>query len=73
MKTFKWVVEFEVDECWITDGFDLDDERAFEMLENDLTFAYPHELKARVISAPDPKDIRKAQGYPEEENKNESK
>ena len=59
----KWTVEFLVDETWVTDGFDLTDERALNMLAGDLQFAYPHELGARVISAPPPEEIRKLQGY----------
>lgn len=62
---FKWVVEFEVDETWVTDGFDLTDERALQMLQDDLSFAYEHELRAKVLKAPDAKLIRKAQGYKE--------
>lgn len=62
-KFFKWTVEFQVDETWVADGFELTDERALEMLQNDLTYAYGHELKAKVISAPDKEAIRKAQGY----------
>lgn len=60
---FKWTVEFEVDEVWVADGFNLDDERAQEMLLVDLGYARPHEVSAKVISAPDPKSIKKAQGY----------
>jgi len=61
MKTFKWVVEFEVIETWVEDGFDIDEDRAQDMLANALPFAYGHELKAKVIKAPDPKLIEKAQ------------
>ena len=62
-KRFKWVVEFEVDETWVTDGFELTDERALEMLASDLAYAYGHELGAKVIKAPDPLRVAKAQGY----------
>jgi hypothetical protein len=61
MTTFKWVVEFEVTENWVEDGFDIDEDRAQDMLANALPYAYGHELKAKVIKAPDPKLIKKAQ------------
>lgn len=63
MKKFKWVVEFTVDETWVADGFDLTEERAHEMIQNDLRYSYSTETSAKVITAPDPKLIAKAQGY----------
>jgi hypothetical protein len=61
---FRWTVEFEVAETWVADGFDLTDQRAIEMLSGDLRYAnVDAELGAKVITAPDPKEIRKAQGY----------
>lgn len=63
MKFFKWTVEIEVAEVWVADGFDLDDDRAQGMLERELGWAYSHELRSTVLSAPDPAEIRKAQGY----------
>ena len=60
----KWTVEFEIDIAWIADGFDLDDERALDMLSHYLSLAdIGEELSAKVIKAPDPKIIRKLQGY----------
>ena len=63
MKTFKWVVEFEVTENWVEDGFNISETRALNMLANALPYAYGSELSAKVIKAPDPKLIRKTQGY----------
>jgi len=63
MKTYKWTVEFEVDETWVADGFALDDERAQDMIRNDLRFATSSEVKAKVIKSPPAEAIRKAQGY----------
>jgi hypothetical protein len=61
-KPFKWVVEFTVDQTWVEDGFDIDDERALDMLANDLRYAnVGTELAARVLKAPDPKRIKAAQ------------
>lgn len=65
-KSFKWTVEFAVDEVWVADGFDLDDERALMMLAKDLGWAnIASELRAKVIKSPDPAAIRKVQGYPD--------
>lgn len=64
MKTFKWVVEFEVDEKWVADGFNLTNLKVTGMLEDKLPFASGAEFKATVIKAPDFKLIRKTQGYP---------
>lgn len=63
MKQFKWTVEFTVSETWVADGFELTQGRALAMLANDLQYAYGAELGARIIKAPDRKDIRKVQGY----------
>jgi hypothetical protein len=63
MKTFKWVVEFEVTENWVADGFQIDQRRAFNMIEGVLPFASGAEFKATVIKSPDAKLIRKTQGY----------
>lgn len=62
-KWHKWVVEFQVEQTWVEDGFDLTDERAKRMLAYDLQSAYGSELKAKVIDAPQPEVIAKAQGY----------
>jgi hypothetical protein len=63
MKRFKWVVEFEVTENWVADGFNIDQRRAFNMIESALPFASGAEFKATVIKAPDAKLIRTTQGY----------
>jgi len=62
-KWFKWTVELQVDSTWVADGFDLDNERAHEMLAKYISHAYNTELKARVLTKPARKLIRKAQGY----------
>jgi hypothetical protein len=63
MPKMKWTVEFEVDTSWVADGFNLDDERAMDMLKNDLRFAISDELGAKVISSPPAARIAKLQGY----------
>lgn len=60
---YRWVVEIEVDATWVADGFDLTDERAKEMIQNELPWAYGHEVDAKILKAPPAADIRKEQGW----------
>lgn len=63
-KTYKWIVEVEVHERWVADGFDLDDERATQMLSKELPHAImDREIWAKVLKAPAAAEIRKEQGY----------
>lgn len=62
-RRFKWVVEFEVDEVWVADGFEITNDVAAEMIEKRLGYANDSEISARVIAAPDATAIREAQGY----------
>lgn len=63
MKTFKWVVEIEVDETWVADGYEATADRVKEaILGHSLGFAYENEIKVRQISKPSDKSIRIAQG-----------
>lgn len=60
---YVWTVQFEVSETWVEDGFELDDEGALEMLAGRLGYAHVEvELNAKVLSAPSPKAIARAQG-----------
>lgn len=52
MKTFKWVVEFEITETWVEDGFDINQDRATDMIANALPYANGAEFKATVLKAP---------------------
>jgi len=63
MKTFKWVVEFEVAETWVEDGFNLTEEKAKNMMANALPLAYGTEFTAKIIKAPNEKLILQTQGY----------
>jgi hypothetical protein len=58
---YTWTVKFSVHRTWVEDGFDLDDERAHDMILNDLRHAYGHEVKARVLRRPSKAKIREAQ------------
>lgn len=62
-KFFKWVVEFQVDQSWVADGFDPDNEDFHAMLARRIGGAYNHELRARVLAAPAANLVRKVQGY----------
>ena len=62
-KTFKWTVEFTVSEKWVADGFDLTDDRAQDIIQSVLGWATETEVQGRVISAPDPRRMAKAQGF----------
>ena len=63
MTMLRWTVEFAVDSSWVADGFDLTDERAKEMLNGNLRYAYGHELKAKVTKYPAAIKVAKLQGY----------
>ncbi len=63
MKRFKWVVEFEVTENWVADGFEIDQRRAFNMIESVLPHATGLEIKATVKKSPTESAIKKTQGY----------
>lgn len=60
---FTWTVEFSVHKTWVEVGFEMTDERAHQMIQNDLSYSYPEETRAKVLKAPDQKAIRKVQGY----------
>ena len=62
-KFFKWAVEIEINEVWVADGFEVTAERIQELIQEAIGYAYDHESRVRVIAAPDPEEIRKAQGY----------
>lgn len=66
---FSWTVRFTVSGTWVADGFDLDHERALEMLRGDIGYAHEHELCAQVLEAPPPPYVRAIQGGREEEAK----
>ena len=60
----KSTVEFIVDKKWVVDGFDITNDRALDMLSNDLQSAHiGTELGAQVIKSPDKAVIKKLQGY----------
>jgi len=58
MANLKWTIEFEVDESWIADGFNLTDEAALNMIELLLPNAYDDEIAAKVIQKPTDAEIK---------------
>jgi len=64
-RMFKWTVEVEVSEVWVADGFEFPadpDDCAEWFRERMLGYAYPHEIKARVLKAPNADAVRAVQG-----------
>ncbi len=60
---YEWTVKMRVAATWVADGFNLDKERAEEMLKQDLRSAYGHEMEAEIVQAPPLDDIAREQGY----------
>lgn len=60
-RRFKWVVVFEINSEWVADGFEMTDERAANMLLNDLCHCRSTEVRAKVVVAPDKRDIKRVQ------------
>lgn len=60
---YTWVVKVTVDQVWVADGFELDADRARDMVLADLGYARDWEVEVEVIEAPGPARIRKEQGY----------
>lgn len=53
-----WTIKIGVDDSWVADGFNCDNDRALSMLAHDLQFAHiGTELSAKVLKAPNPKVI----------------
>ena len=65
MAMLKWVVEFSIDESWIADGFDLTEERAKEMIANEIGWSYSFETSARIVKRPDVAILKRIQNRKE--------
>lgn len=68
MSKFKWTVEIEVDEVWVADGFDLDNDRMNDIMLEHLSYATSSEVKCKVVKSPSVASVRKAQGYDDTED-----
>lgn len=63
-KAFKWVLEIEIDETWVADGYEATADRVKEaILSYSLGYAYDYEVKTKLLKKPLKRDIRRAQGY----------
>ena len=63
MKFIKWVVEIQVEESWIADGFNLTEERLHNMVSKDLAYIFSTEIKTKILNKPSTQRIKKLQGY----------
>lgn len=60
-QTFKWVIEIEVDEGWVADGFTFCADTIQHLEENLIPAAIPGtEVKVRVVKSPSPESIKNA-------------
>jgi hypothetical protein len=59
---YKWVLELEVNETWIADGFNMTEKRWKDWAADGLSRLNANEFRARVVHAPSPESIAKAQG-----------
>lgn len=62
-KFYWWTVRLGVNATWVADGFDLDDDRAHDMLCHHLPHAMGTELCAEVLHAPNPAEVAGEQGF----------
>lgn len=62
-----WTLEVQVSENWVEDGFDFTPERCRKLADSLIDWAYSNEVKVKVLTAPDPKEVRKLQGYQDDE------
>ena len=69
MEKFTWTVKFTVDETWVADGFELTEELAKDMIQNQIPYSFEEETSIKIIKTPKRSDILKAQGYINEETK----
>ena len=62
-RTFKWVLEVEVSEYWVADGFDITEENVQDIANALNPYAIEGEYRVRILQAPAPELVRQAQGY----------
>ena len=62
-RTFKWVLEVEVSEDWVADGFDITEENVQDIANALNPYAIEGEYRVRILQAPAPELVRQAQGY----------
>lgn len=62
-KLYTWTVRLSVAAPVVADGFNLTNERAWDMLCKHLPYARGHELAAEVVLAPPAEEIAHERGY----------
>jgi len=63
MKGFqKWVVEIQIADTWVEDGFEITNDNIVDRLQEWLPYAYSHEVNGKVLKAPKQSVIKKLQG-----------
>lgn len=62
-QTFKWILELEVSEYWVADGFDITEENVQDIANAMNPYAIVGEYRVRILQAPAPETVRQAQGY----------
>jgi hypothetical protein len=62
-RTFTWTVEFDVDEDFVADGFNPNDEKFLHIFEQHFYGASAGELAARIVKRPLIEKILQVQGY----------
>lgn len=60
---YEWTVKIRVAATWVADGFDLDADRLYDMVANDLSYARGHEIETEIVASPPAADIRYEQGF----------
>lgn len=60
---FTWQVEISVAENVVADGLDLDEGDLHDTLMHAFPYVFEHEIRCRMIKAPDENEIAKVQGY----------
>lgn len=64
MKKQKWVIEVEVADIWVQDGFDPDSEQFHTAIVSSmLGYANDDEIKVKVVSRPKDRVVANLQGY----------
>lgn len=60
---YKWILELEVNETWVADGFNLTEKQWKDWAADGLAHLNASEFRTRVIHAPSVDSIAKAQGF----------
>ena len=62
---YTWTVEIKVPPQWVADGLEITDDSLFDMLSTHYGWIPAGAVAGRVLSAPDPRQVRAEQGYKE--------